>query len=370
MKKVFLILGTRPEVIKFAPLYYALKASGKFSPFIIASGQHRELAMQAFASFGLSPYKNLGLMRDNQTPNGLLGTLLTSLEPLLISEKPDCVLVQGDTTSALGGALSAFHLKIPVGHVEAGLRTYDFYSPFPEEMNRSAISKLASFHFCPTDIAAKNLRQEGLTERVFMVGNTVVDAVLDMSNRLASGQAQVEPGILKLSNAAKRLVLVTGHRRENFDKPLKVLCQTIEALVREEREVEVIFPVHLNPNIYGPVHEILQGKERIHLVEPVDYPTLIHLIQESDLIISDSGGIQEEAPSFHTPVIVTRKTTERPEGLTAGTSFLGALEDSDGLLSLARKLLSTHVKQLATVANPYGDGTASKKITEILGSFL
>ena len=362
--KLAVVLGTRPEIIKLSPLVNELKSRGIFSLRVIFTGQHRSMAEQAFTSFGVKPDEQLDLMTPDQTPTSFLGACLPRLEQSLKAFAPDYVLVQGDTSTALAGALAAFHLKIPVAHVEAGLRTGHMYSPFPEEMNRILISRMASLHFCHTEHARKNLTQEGIAENSFVVGNTVVDALLQISNKLECGEILPSSAVASLQLGGKSMVLVTGHRRENFDEPLQNLCGVLKALVSEVPDVDVVYPVHLNPKVQGTVHKLLGTEHRIHLIAPVDYPSFVYLMKKSSLIISDSGGVQEEAPSLGKKVLVTREHTERPEAGWAGCSEVFPLSEPEKLLTRARAVLAGQAAEAPSV-NPYGDGTTSKQIADV-----
>lgn len=324
------------------------------------------MAEQAFRIFQLQPDINLALMKKDQTPNSFLGELLLALEKVFRENSFAAVLVQGDTTSALGGAIAAFHSGIPIGHVEAGLRTYSLQSPFPEEMNRTAISVVASYHFAPTACAVSNLAKEGHEKSVFLVGNSIVDALLWVNQRLERDVKLVDDKARQIAASGRKLVLVTGHRRENFDSPLVNLCQVIRKLVERMKDIEVIYPVHLNPHVQGPVHQQLKGIDRVHLIEPVDYPTTLYLMKHAALIISDSGGIQEEAPSFKKFVLVTRTTTERPEAIEAGFARLAPLDRPEELLQLAQEELTRQTPREFPQANPFGDGTTAKQIQEHL----
>ena len=366
MKLIAIILGTRPEIIKLAPVIQALKDSGSFSPLVIFTGQHREMGYQAFKPFSITPDIDLQLMEDNQTPNSFLAKLLPALESVLKEKKPVGVIVQGDTTTALGGALCAFHLQIPVAHVEAGLRTHRLDSPFPEEMNRTVVSRIADLHFAPTKKAAANLANEGVTRHVHTVGNTVVDALLWTKSQLDAGALSIDEQVIRLGLETKRFVFVTGHRRENFDLPLRNLCAVLLQLTETFSALEIVYPVHLNPNVCQLVQRELRQKERIYLLAPVDHPTAVHLMKHAALIISDSGGIQEEAPSLQTMVLVTRATTEREEALEAGVAKLCPLERPAALYQTAVTLLLTKKSLTGSNINPFGDGTASKQILSIL----
>ena len=371
-KKLALVLGTRPEIIKFWPLHQRLLASEVLEPCVISTGQHKELGEKAFDCLGYQADLNLELMRPGQTLVQLLGRAINALEKVLQETAPDCVLVQGDTTSALAGALAAYHLKIPLAHVEAGLRTHDPMQPFPEEMNRVMIARLAKLHFCPTPAAAENLKNEGIEDGVFTVGNTCVDAALQMSKMLDEGLYQPEPILNELCLNAQQYLLVTGHRRENFDQPINNLCRGLVELHQHFSKLKIVFPVHLNPNIQGPVNRLLADKERIHLLPPLDYPSSIYLIQNSSLIVTDSGGIQEEAPSFGTRVLVTRRSTERPEALESGIARLAPLDSVEEFVSAVSEELLKQKKENHGVQdnNPFGDGNTSRQIVQILEQHL
>jgi UDP-N-acetylglucosamine 2-epimerase (non-hydrolysing) len=364
MKSLAIILGTRPEIIKLAPVVRALRKSTMLRPEIIFTGQHQSMAEQAFSAFGITADHTFDLMRPDQTPNSFLGLLLPKLEQTLTGKPFAGVLVQGDTTSALGGALSAFHCKIPLGHVEAGLRTGDVHSPFPEEMNRVLISRIAEQHFCHTEHARMNLQAEGVTENLHVTGNTVIDALRWVVEQLDSGSLHPQAEVAKLPLRGEMLLLVTGHRRENFDAPLLNLCRVLRRLAEELPALDIVYPVHLNPNVQQTVYRELGSQKGVHLIPPVDYPSFAFLMRKTSLIITDSGGIQEEAPSLGKRVLVTRRTTERPEAVELGCSEVFPLHEPDALFSRAQQLLSCPAAPLT--ANPYGDGTAAKHITALL----
>ncbi|HQH25978.1 MAG TPA: UDP-N-acetylglucosamine 2-epimerase (non-hydrolyzing) [Oligoflexia bacterium] len=360
-------MGTRPEIIKLAPVIEALSRSRILRPLIISSGQHELMAQQAFSTFKLKPDINLRLMTDNQTPNSFLSRLLEQLGSHLSSLELGGCIVQGDTTTTLGGALTAFHHKLPLAHIEAGLRTYRMDSPFPEEMNRVVVSRMAQLHFCPTQTARDNLASEGITQNVFTTGNTVVDAALAVDARFASNDLTLDPALAQLASHQRRLVLVTGHRRENFDGPLESLCRVLKEIRDKIQDIEIVYPVHLNPKVTATVNRVLRNETRINLIPPVDYPSLIWLIKHAVLIISDSGGIQEEAPSFGVRVLVTRSTTERPEAIGAGCAILAPLEDPEKLLQLAlSELAAARTAANQKLSNPFGDGHAAARIVKIL----
>ncbi len=365
-KKIALIVGTRPEVIKLAPLYRELQSRSEFSPLLIASGQHESMAAQAFEAFDIAPDSQLQLMDKAQSPNSFLSKLLARLPEELSTHSPDLVVVQGDTTTAFGAALAAFHLQIPVAHVEAGLRTGNLNSPFPEEMNRTAIARVAKFHFAPTKRALENLAQEDAPGEYFLVGNTAVDAVLLMDELLRSGKFEI-PALqeLRASSEGKRILLVTGHRRENFNEPLHNLCTALLQIRDQIEDIQIIYPVHLNPQVKDVVQERLAEQSRITLCPPLAYPALVQLIKDSSLIITDSGGIQEEAPSFAKKVLVTRNCTERQEAIEAGTAILCPLSSPEALCSQAIDALQTK-ESTSVQQNPFGTGDTSKQIADIL----
>ncbi len=367
MKNVAIVLGTRPEIIKLAPVIFRLRASKRLAPIVISTGQHREMASQVFSAFGLKPDIELALMEQNQTPLGFLSRALASLEQTLVHPTtPYCgVIVQGDTTTALAGALSAFHLGLPLAHVEAGLRTYRLDSPFPEEMNRTVISRLGDLHFAPTTLAGKQLSEEKVSGEVFVVGNTVVDALQWMNQRLSANGCELDLQLNPLALERKRYVLVTGHRRENFDLPLRNLCDVLLQLVETIPDLHIVYPFHLNPNISNVVQARLGGQAKIHLLRPVNYATTLYLLKNASLVISDSGGIQEEAPSFRKFVLVTRNTTERPEAIAAGFAKLSPLDQPDALFQAAQDYL-TRSQAAPGGPNPFGDGTAAEKIGSAL----
>jgi UDP-N-acetylglucosamine 2-epimerase (non-hydrolysing) len=362
--KILLCFGTRPEAIKMAPVIHELKKQNH-SFKVCVTAQHREMLDQVLDFFEIKPDYDLDLMQPNQTLNELSAKILKEIDWVLEKEKSELVLVQGDTTSAAMVALAAFHRQIKVGHIEAGLRTYNKASPFPEEVNRQFTSKIADFHFAPTTKANSNLLKDQIPEEnICITGNTVVDALQWAIQKIESEPLSDEiQKINALLNQNKKLILVTGHRRESFGDGLIDLCEALLELVDRE-DVELIYPVHLNPNVRGPVQEFLGDKVNIHLIEPVTYPTMIWLMQKCSLIISDSGGIQEEAPTFKKPVLVTRDVTERMEGLEADFSFLVGT-DKNKIVTDAIRLLN-HPPDFKNIANPYGDGKAVNKILEYL----
>jgi UDP-N-acetylglucosamine 2-epimerase (non-hydrolysing) len=352
--KIAIIFGTRPEAIKMAPIIHAARKLAE--PVVISTGQHREMIAPILDWFQIHPDHDLALMQPGQTPQGLLSRGLAALDELLGSVKPDAVLVQGDTSTALAGALAAFHLKIPVGHVEAGLRTGEIHSPFPEEANRQLISRLAAWHFAPTSRQAKMLEDEKVSGTISIVGNTVVDALQWTSERLGAAKKAERP-----------IVLVTAHRRESFGAPIREAFSAIGELARRYPGYDFIYPVHKNPNVLGPAQEILGAIDNVKLIEPLEYPDLIDLLRRSHLVISDSGGIQEEAPSFGVPVLILRESTERPEVVDAGLGHLVGTSRQRILEMGAVFLDNAQTRaEISSAANPFGDGSAGEQIVKQL----
>ncbi|MDG1286983.1 MAG: UDP-N-acetylglucosamine 2-epimerase (non-hydrolyzing) [Rickettsiales bacterium] len=365
--RILSVFGTRPEVIKFAPVLNALRANPGVESIIGVTGQHREMLTQMLNLCELKPDFNLDVMRPNQTLSSLTATVLKEIEPALKKHKPDRVLVQGDTTTGFATTLACFYSGIRVGHIEAGLRSHNIYAPYPEEFNRKAISLLADMHFAPTEQSAGYLRDEKVVpEDIYMTGNTVVDALHYFSNLLdsnASMRAEMEQKFSMLDKR-KKLILTTMHRRENFDLGVEVVCNSLIEIANRE-DAEIYFPVHLNPNIRGPVQELLADHPSIHLGDPLDYLNFIYLMNRAYFIISDSGGVQEEGPSLKKPVLVLRELTERPEGVTAGACKLVGT-DSTKILHAATELLDseTSYRAMQQGENLYGDGHAATRIVE------
>lgn len=355
------MFGTRPEAIKLAPVIRRLREwTDQFETRVAVTAQHRALLDQVLGIFSIQPDHDLNIMKAGQTLSGLTARTLAALEPVLAAERPDWVLVHGDTTTALCGALSAFYAGVRVGHVEAGLRTGDLQSPFPEEMNRVVVGRLAALHFAPTARAAENLRAEGVAEAsIEVTGNTGIDAVLDVRDALASGRLHAE---LPALNMAKKLIVVTGHRRESFGEGFERICDALSRL-SERDDVEIVYAVHPNPNVTEPVRRKLGGRANIHLVDPLDYVSFVELMRRSHILLTDSGGIQEEAPSLAKPVLVMREKTERPEAIDAGTARLVGT-DPDRILRECVQLLedSAEYARRSLLHNPYGDGQAAERI--------
>jgi UDP-N-acetylglucosamine 2-epimerase (non-hydrolysing) len=369
-KKLLVVFGTRPEVIKLAPVIAALRTRPNlFETIVCSSGQHREMLAQALGTFGIKPDIDLDVMQADQTLPGLTAQLVTGLSETIVKTHPNRVIVQGDTTTAFAAALAAYYAHVPVAHVEAGLRSHDRYNPFPEEINRRLISAIADIHFAPTERAAVALASEGISPTsVHFTGNTIVDALLMLKARLGTpeGIGLVSPFIRAFGKDERPIILATCHRRENFGEDLAAICRALKRIALAHPDHRIVFPVHLNPNVRTQVMPILTGTPNIALLEPVSYPELVYLLSRAVLILSDSGGIQEETPSFGVPVLVLRKTTERPEGIEAGIAELvGA--DEQLIFDRTSHLLSQFGKQdRIKVANPYGDGRASERIVEIL----
>ncbi|MFV3410567.1 non-hydrolyzing UDP-N-acetylglucosamine 2-epimerase [Bdellovibrio bacteriovorus] len=373
MKKLLFVFGTRPEAIKMAPLVIKAKDSKLFNVKVCVTGQHREMLDQVVNFFGIQPDFDLNLMRPNQTLNDVAKFVIEGLDKILSSESIDCVLVHGDTTTTMASSLAAFHRKVPIAHIEAGLRTHDMYSPWPEEMNRRVAGLLTRWHFAPTAISEKNLLNEGVPQgHIHVTGNTVIDALHLVVKQIESKGA-VEKELSEkfpFLNDKKRMILVTGHRRENFGAQFIDICKGIRKLA-ENHDVQIVYPVHLNPNVQTPVKEILGDVPNIYLLPPQDYVPFVYLMTKSYLIITDSGGVQEEAPSLQKPVLVMRETTERPEAVAAGTVKLVG-PSGKKIYEEATLLLKSEseYQKMAGALNPYGDGNACGRIVEVLAKEL
>jgi UDP-N-acetylglucosamine 2-epimerase (non-hydrolysing) len=372
MPKTALVIGTRPEAIKMAPVYQALAAGGEITPLLCNTAQHRELLDPILATFDLVPDVDLSLMQPDQTLADLCGRAIPALDRWLASARPDLVLVQGDTTTVLCAAMAAFYQGIPVGHVEAGLRTGDLRAPFPEEMNRVVTTRLAHLHFAPTVTARANLRREGVpADHIHVTGNTVIDALLQARERIAQRPptAELPPGMLDADQGP--LVLITGHRRENFGAGFQGICRAIAELARRFTDHRFVYPVHLNPQVQRPVREHLGGLANVHLLPPMNYLPFVALMDRAHLVLTDSGGIQEEAPSLGKPVLVLRETTERPEAVTAGTVKLVGTDPARIVAEAVRLLTDPEAHAaMARVENPYGDGHAAPRIAAACRGFL
>ncbi len=361
--KVMSVFGTRPEAIKMAPLVKALEQAEGIESVLCVTAQHREMLDQVLELFVLTPDYDLNIMKQNQTISHITSGVLLGMEQVLQEAKPDMVLVHGDTTTTFGAALAAFYQKIPVGHVEAGLRTYDKYSPYPEEMNRILTGHLAELHFAPTERNRNNLLKEGVSDdKIFITGNTVIDALLEVADKPYEFEDET---LRSLDFEGRRVITVTCHRRENLGENMVHIFSAIRDLARNFPDVEVVYPVHLNPKVREIAREILADTDRVHLIEPLQYQPFVNLMTRSYLIITDSGGMQEEAPSLGKPVLVVRKETERPEALEAGTVRLAGVE-RDTIYAMAAELLESKeaYDKMAKAANPYGDGKACERIVE------
>ncbi len=381
--KIALVAGTRPEVIKLAPVYFALRESSMLEPILLSSGQHRQMLDQTLAVFGLKPDLDLNLMQPGQTLPDLTARVVAQVSAVLRDLRPAALLAQGDTTTVLGAALAAFYERVPLGHVEAGLRTYDYEAPWPEEMNRRLADPISRWCFAPTSWSAGNLLAERIpADRVHVTGNTVVDALLWVREKLrrssrptaeVAAHCGIPEGFARqyLSGSSARFVLITGHRRESFGQGFENICQSIAELARLHPGLGLLYPVHLNPNVQEPVRRILGVNPRVALIPPVDYEDFIWLMDRCHFVLSDSGGVQEEAPSLGKPVLVMRETTERPEGVEAGTCRLVGTNPARILAEAAILLDSTtEYTQRARLQNPYGDGHASQRICKILEQSL
>jgi UDP-N-acetylglucosamine 2-epimerase (non-hydrolysing) len=364
---VALVMGTRPEAIKLAPLVHAMRESPWLAPQVVSTGQHRQMLDQALDIFGLEPDVDLHLMADRQTLTDLTSRALLRMRAVLVDLAPSWVVVQGDTTTALAAALAAFYERIPVAHVEAGLRSGERYSPFPEEGNRRMIDQISDLLFAPTGNAAARLMAEGFApSSVHVTGNTVVDALVTVREELRK-RPVVVPGLTAADCEGRRIVLVTAHRRESFGSALIEICKALRQIARQNPDVLIVYPVHLNPSVDGPVRSFLSGEPRILLLPPLGYLEFAALMERSYMILTDSGGVQEEAPSFRKPILVMRQVTERPEGIEAGVARLVGTS-STVIVHEAARLLRDPVayRAMTAAANPYGDGRASRRIVQLL----
>jgi UDP-N-acetylglucosamine 2-epimerase (non-hydrolysing) len=379
VKKILIIFGTRPEAIKMAPLVKALQACPTdFMTQVCVTAQHRQMLDQVLDLFDIQPDFDLDIMQSNQNLYDITASVLLKLKIVLDKYQPDLVLVHGDTTTTLTASLAAFYQRIPVGHVEAGLRTYNLYSPYPEELNRQVTSKITHYHFAPTAGSRQNLLQENIpAEQIVVTGNTVIDALLWVQAQIQASpqrRQQLEAILAKQINfdlESTKFILVTGHRRENFGRGFENICQALKQIAERQPEVHIIYPVHLNPNVREPVQRILMGLENVHLIEPLDYEPFIYLMSRAYLVLTDSGGIQEEAPSLGKPVLVMRETTERPEAVEAGTVKLVGTA-SETIITEVLRLFedSGAYTRMARAHNPYGDGQACARIVKTLKEFM
>lgn len=361
MKKVMLVFGTRPEAIKMCPLVKEIKRRNTLQAVVCVTGQHRQMLDQVLLQFDVKPDYDLSVMQANQTLFDVTANILNRIKTVLTQEKPDVVLVHGDTTTTFATALACFYLQIPVGHVEAGLRTYNIYSPYPEEFNRQAVSLISRFNFAPTALAKENLLREGKSaETIFVTGNTAIDAL-----KTTVREAYSHPELEWASDS--RLILITAHRRENLGEPMRNMFRAIRRVMQEHPDIKVLYPIHMNPRVRETAREIFRDNDRIHIIEPMDVFDFHNLISRSHLILTDSGGIQEEAPSLGKPVLVMRDTTERPEGVAAGTLKLVGTSEENIYLAFTQLLEdAAEYQKMSNASNPYGDGFASKRIADIL----
>ncbi|ATS02452.1 non-hydrolyzing UDP-N-acetylglucosamine 2-epimerase [Porphyromonas gingivalis] len=382
MKKVMLVFGTRPEAIKMAPLVKEFQArANEFDTIVCVTGQHREMLKQVLELFDIKPDYDLEIMKEGQDLYDVTTRVLLGMREVLKKTKPDVVLVHGDTTTSTAAALAAFYQQIPVGHVEAGLRTHNIYSPWPEEMNRQLTGRMATYHFAPTELSRDNLLAEGIaTDRIFITGNTVIDALQQVVTRVkgnADLRNEVSRKLLQFGydvnrlEAGRRLVLITGHRRENFGEGFLNICRAIQTLSKRFPEVDFVYPMHLNPNVRKPIREIfgdnLGGLDNLFFIEPLEYLQFVTLMDRSSIVLTDSGGIQEEAPGLGKPVLVMRDTTERPEAVKAGTVKLVGT-DYNQIVDNVEKLLTDNAAyaEMSRANNPYGDGKACSYIVDAL----
>lgn len=371
MEKVLLVFGTRPEAIKMAPLALKLKAQvGDFETKVCVTGQHRQMLDQVLELFNLTPDFDLNLMKPGQTLSDITSGVLKGLEQVFAEWTPDVVLVHGDTATTFAASLAAYYHKIAVGHVEAGLRTGDIYSPWPEEANRRLTGTLTTYHFAPTQSSYNNLIKENIdSKNITITGNTVIDALLTVKEKVETDQGIITQFEQQFDflDPTKKLILVTGHRRENFGQGFLNICTALANIAKQYPEVQIVYPVHLNPNVQKPVNELLSGISNIYLIAPQDYLPFVYLMNRSYLILTDSGGIQEEAPSLGKPVLVMRDTTERPEAVDAGTVKLVGTDAALIQQSVIELLENSSLYQtMAAAHNPYGDGTACAQIIEVL----
>ncbi len=362
--KVVTIFGTRPEAIKMAPLVRELESRPEFESYCCVTAQHREMLDSVLNVFQVHPFCDLNIMEQNQSLSTITSKCLLGLERVLEEIKPDLVLVHGDTSTTLSSALASFYHKIAVGHVEAGLRTGDRYSPFPEEMNRSLVGRLAELHFCPTPLNKKNLEAENITKGVFVTGNTVIDAM----NAMIEENYTFSDELLNLLDyEQKKIILVTCHRRENYGQPMENIMSALVRIVETHKETEIVYPVHLSPEVQKCAHQHLEHIDRIHLLNPLNVRDMYNLMARCYMVMTDSGGIQEEAPSLGKPVLVLRRETERPEAVLAGTVRLAGTE-YENIITLADQLIDQPdvYNQMACSVNPYGDGKACRRIAEFI----
>ena len=361
--KIVTVFGTRPEAIKMCPLVLELKKDPQIDTHVCVTGQHREMLDQVLEIFNVIPDSDLSIMKDRQTLTSITTSVLTKIEAVLASVKPDIVLVHGDTTTSMAAAMAAFYQQIPVGHVEAGLRTYDIYSPFPEEMNRKLISALSTFHFAPTITNEKALLDEGISKNIYITGNTVIDAFQYTTDTNYHFKCED----LNKIDFNKPTILMTAHRRENLGEPLLNICSAVKELCKLHPQLQFVYPVHLNPAVRETVFKELDKHPQIYLIDPIDVQDMHNAMQRSFVILTDSGGMQEEAPHLGKPVVVLRTETERPEAVAANTAVVAGVE-KDNIVGIVDKIISDNAtyKAMSSASNPFGDGKASQRIVQIL----
>lgn len=363
--KIMSVFGTRPEAIKMCPLIRKMRQYEEIESVVCLTGQHKEMLQQVIDIFQIRVDYNLQIMKTSQTLHSITTDILTLIRPVLGKEKPDLVLVHGDTTTSFVAALAAFYQQIPVGHVEAGLRTYDKYAPYPEEMNRTLTGRIADLHFAPTENNRACLEKENIRDNVFVTGNTVIDA---LQTTISPDHRYRDAALAKIMEERKgRLLLVTAHRRENLGRPLQNICEALREIVAAYPDVEVVYPVHLNPLVRDTVHELLGREERVYLIDPIDVEDMHNLMDRSYLVLTDSGGLQEEAPSCGVPVLVLRDKTERQEAVDAGTVVMAGTKKEE-IVRLTRELLddTERYEKMSKAVNPYGDGRASERILDAI----
>jgi UDP-N-acetylglucosamine 2-epimerase (non-hydrolysing) len=374
-QKILIVFGTRPEAIKMAPLIYGLKKlPNEFEVSVCVTAQHREMLDQALSFFGITPDIDLDLMKSGQTISGLVAAALAAISDVIAVNKPDILLVHGDTSTTLAASMAGFFAGVPIGHIEAGLRTHRIKEPFPEEFNRQVVSRVARWNFAPTEGNRQNLIKESFEDAsITVTGNTVIDALFLALDQIDSDPKKVKEitqhliGQLPFDWKSERFVLITGHRRENFGDGIRQICEAIRVLAKEYPQVHFVYPVHLNPQIQKPVHDLLKEYANIHLIEPLAYPAFVYLMKHSYIVLTDSGGIQEEAPSLGKPVLVMRDVSERPEAITFGTVKLIGTK-SGAIIQGVKELLDSELayQKMAQQTNPYGDGNACKRIIDVL----
>lgn len=375
-KKIMLVFGTRPEAIKMAPLYHAFaNGPAHLQPVVCVTGQHRQMLDQTLNGFNITPNLDLNIMRPGQDLFDITTNVLMGMRGIIDAHRPDMLLVHGDTTTSMATAMAGFYTGIPVGHVEAGLRTHDLYAPFPEEFNRQVTGKVTHWHFAPTDASRANLVAEGVKDsQILVTGNTVIDALFWMLNRIDADPARRAVLDAQISShlsfdwTHEKIVLITGHRRENFGDGFLQICHALQSLAQQHPAIHFVYPVHLNPNVQAPVNGLLGGLNNVHLIPPLDYEPFVHLLRHAYVILTDSGGIQEEGPSLGKPVLVMRDVTERPEAIAAGTVRLVGANQEQIIHNVNELLNNRAVYQMMSQAhNPYGDGKACARIVEFLG---